>query len=394
MRILYLTNGFPFPLTSGYLRHYFLMRELAKHHAITLLAVVGPSFEPEHAAAMEPFTERVITFRSHGRGRSPAGKMIHWAQGRLLKNSAVHGMRRTIERLLSEESFDVVLFSGKETYPAIEGLNTPPVIADFTDASSMRIRGQMQVALRSKLPVLWVKYRKMRRYERLLLARAAHGLFASVRDRDVLVGGPKPNMTVIPNGVDFEFWTRNSEQLGLNTLIFTGAMNYAPNADAAMHLIRDILPLVEAVIPEVQVLIVGHSPKPALVAEGKRPNVTVTGYVDDVRPYLEQATLFVAPLRFGAGIQNKLLDAMAMQVPVVATSLAAAGLRTENGQMPPLRIADAPDAMAEIICEELQARAADRQPDAGARAYVKAHFDWGVSGSRVHQIIEAIASKA
>ena len=392
MRVLYLTNGFPFPLTSGYLRHYFLIKELAQHHQITLLSVVGPSYEPEHAAAMESFTERVITFRSQGRGRSRPRKAFHWALGQVMRRGAVYEMRAAIRRLLAEESFDVVLFSGKETFAAIDGLPTPPVIADFTDASSMRIKGQMRFARRSKLPGLWLKYLNMRRLERAILARAAHGLFASVRDREALAGGPRPNMTVVPNGVNFDFWTRQSDRLGHRTLVFTGAMNYAPNTDAALHLIRDILPLVAQSIPDVQLLIVGHSPRPALVAAGEQPNVTVTGFVDDVRPYLEQATVFVAPLRFGAGIQNKLLDAMAMQVPVVASSLAAQGLVTEDGEQPPLKIADDPRDVAAAVVEELRAREADPAPDASARAFVEAHFDWGVSGAKVHRIIETVAT--
>lgn len=391
MRVLYLTNGFPFPLTSGYLRHYYLIRELSRWHQITLLSVVGPSFRAQHVEALHPYTERVLTFRSTGRGRSRAGKALAWAQATLLGRTAERAMRATIRQLLVEEPFDAVLFSGKETLAAIDGLRTPPVVADFTDAASMRLRGQIAVSTGPRRLALRFKLARMRRLEAQILARAAHALFASARDRDVLVGGPRPSVTVVPNGVDSAYWQRRSPTLGTGTLVFTGAMNYAPNVDAALHLIQDILPLVQRELPDTRALIVGHSPRPALVAAGNRPGVVVTGYVDDVRPYLEQATLFVAPLRFGAGIQNKLLEAMAMELPVIASPLAAQGLYTEEGAQPPLRVASTPDGFAAAICEELRARASDLAPAAEARRFVMAHFDWEASARRVHEVLHKVA---
>jgi glycosyltransferase involved in cell wall biosynthesis len=393
MRVLYLTNGFPFPLTSGYLRHYYLIRELSQWHQITLLSVVGPSFRAEHAEALRPYTGRVLTFRSSGRGRSRAGKALAWGRATLLRQSPERAMRAAIRQLLAEQQFDAVLFSGKETLAAIDGLRTPPVVADFTDAASQRLRGQIAVSGGLKRLALYGKLIRVQRLERRILARAAHSLFASVRDRDALVGGPHPAMTVVPNGVDTAYWQRRTSTLGQGTLVFTGAMNYAPNVDAALHLIRDILPLVQRELPDTRALIVGHSPRPALVAEGQRPGVTVTGFVDDVRPYLEEATVFVAPLRFGAGIQNKLLEAMAMEVPVIASPLAAQGLYTEDGTPPPLRVASTPEKFAEVICEELRARAADPAPDAGARRFVMTHFDWQVSARRVHEVLQKVVGE-
>jgi len=160
-----------------------------------------------------------------------------------------------------------------------------------------------------------------------------------------------------------------------------------------LYLIRDILPLVQRELPDARALIVGHSPRPALVAEGQRPGVTVTGFVDDVRPYLEQATVFVAPLRFGAGIQNKLLEALAMELPVIASPLAAQGLCTEDGAQPPLRVASTPAEFAAAICAELRARADDPTPDAGARRFVTAHFDWRVSAQRVHEVLQKVVGE-
>jgi polysaccharide biosynthesis protein PslH len=396
MRILYLTNGFPFPLTSGYLRHYFLIKELAQRHTISLLSIVGASFSPEHGAALEPFTERVLTFTSAHKGRS----MQHKALGRLRSlagedqaDEAVQQMGAAIERLLREESFDAVLFSGKRTSPVVKHLKRIPIVVDMCDATSMKIRGSMRYARLSKLPVLLLDYVQVRRTERALAQQAAQLIFASCRDREALLGDVSKQAAVVPNGVDLDFWRRSPQDRGPNTIIFTGAMDYPPNTDAALYLIEEILPLVQQSVPDAQALIVGRDPTPRLIKAGRRSGVTVTGFVDDVRPYLEQATVFAAPLRFGAGIQNKLLEAMAMEVPVVASPLAADGLRTEEGKRPPVQVAGNKQQFAELIIQQLRDRARNPAPDLEARCFVEHHFVWKRSAEKLEQVFATAAGR-
>jgi glycosyltransferase involved in cell wall biosynthesis len=164
-------------------------------------------------------------------------------------------------------------------------------------------------------------------------------------------------------------------------------MDYPPNTDAALYLIEEILPLVRHSIPAAQALIVGRDPPLQLLRAGERPGVTVTGFVDDVRPYLEQATVFAAPVRFGAGIQNKLLEAMAMEVPTVASPLAAGGLRAEDGQQAPLHVAENRRRFAELISRKLVERLSDSAPDAEARRFVAANFSWSRSAAKLEQVI-------
>jgi len=393
MRILYLTNGFPYPLTSGYLRHYFLIRELSQHHAITLLSIVGANFANENIAALAPFTERVLTFTSKSKSGSLRRKVIGRVKslaGGAKADEAVRQMRAAVERMTREEPFDIVLFSGKRTYPAIQDMDTLPLVVDMCDATSMKIRGSVRYTRPARLPLLLLDYAQVRSAERMLIRNAAHLLFASYRDREALVGPTGNHATVVPNGVDLDFWRRSSPERGANTIVFTGAMDYPPNTDAALYLIEEILPLLQCTIPDTRVLIVGRDPTPRLVRAGQRPGVTVTGFVDDVRPYLEQATVFAAPLRFGAGIQNKVLEAMAMEVPVVASPLAADGLRTEDGQQPPVAVARSAREFAELIGRRLRDRASNPAPDSAARCYVESHFLWRRSGEKLEQVIDSV----
>ncbi|MDQ5851408.1 MAG: hypothetical protein M3380_04910, partial [Chloroflexota bacterium] len=138
MRIMYLTNGFPYPLTSGYLRHYFLIRELSQRHAVTLLSITGASFTKEHTAALAPFTERVLTFPLEPKSASFKRNAIRRIHSLIGGDEAVRRMRATVERLLREQHFDLMLFSGKRTFPAIEHLPTLPLVADMCDATSIR----------------------------------------------------------------------------------------------------------------------------------------------------------------------------------------------------------------------------------------------------------------
>lgn len=387
MRIAYLTNGFPYPLTSGYLRHYYLIRELARRHQITLLSVVTRSFTPDHARAMAPYTERVLTFTARRRGGSPLLKGVDRAAALLRGKPEIRQMRAAFHQLLRERPFDAVLLSGKPTYDAVAGVQLP-VVADICDATSVRIRMQMRHATPWRRVALWLHLREACRAEREILRTTEHVVFASDRDRRALAGWQAEHTTVLPNGVDLDYWKRSTSRLGSDTLVFTGAMNYPPNEDAALHLIQEILPLVRRAVPGVQVLIVGHSPTPALVKARQIPGVTVTGFVDDVRPYLEGATVFVAPIRFAAGIQNKLLEALAMELPAVASPAASDGLQTESGNRPPIDTASTPSEFADAIVRQLKRRRENPAPATEGRRYIERHFSWSRGGERLNEIIE------
>jgi len=388
MDILYLTNGFPYPLTSGYLRHYYLIKELSHSHKVTLLSVVGPGFLPEHGAALAPYTERFLTFAATSHGGKRPGKIARRLRALAQPGQAVQAMRQSVAQLAPEAHFDVVI-SGKRTLAALEPVKHLSLVADMCDATSSRIRRSVPYADPLRLPLLWLEYLQMRRTEQSFMRQADHSLFISSRDREDL-GAKGPGTSIVPNGVELEFWRRQSARRGRHTIIFTGAMDYRPNTDAALYLIEEILPLVQREIEGAQLLIVGRDPAPPLVAAGRRPGVTVTGFVEDVRPYLEQATVFAAPLRFGAGLQNKVLEAMAMEVPVVASPLAADGLRTEEGEQPPIHIVEGATSFSAALIRKLKED--NLAPDSKARRFIERNFVWSYSGNKLNHILEHVVN--
>jgi glycosyltransferase involved in cell wall biosynthesis len=390
--ILYITNGFPYPLTSGYLRHYHLIGQLAEHgYRVTLLSIVGRDHLPEHAAAMADRTVGVEVFASADRARGRVSTFRRRLQ-RVLPGGgdpAAGQLAARARTLAASGAIDAVVFSGKRTDAALPALGDLPVVVDMCDATSLRLDRELAVAAGSRRLALRIQRRQVRRTEARMLRRADRSLFASERDREALLPGPPdPTSAIVPNGVDLDYWRRGVGPLGRDALVFTGAMSYGPNVDAAVRLGRRIMPLVRAQRPSAQLSIVGRDPVPTVQALDALPGVTVTGPVPDVRPYLAAASVFVAPLRFGAGIQNKLLEAMAMEVPSVVSDLAADGLRTSEGT-PPVVVVDDDAAFARAIVEALSSADLDPSPDAAARAYVERAFSWQRSGRALAGLIEA-----
>lgn len=393
MRILFITDGFPYPLTSGYLRHYHLIRVLSEKHEVVLFSAVDASFKQEYADAMAPFTSRVMTFMSRAtKSKSLYRRAVKWVRTLMGSNQTLLQMREAFKKLMAEEKFDVVILSGEYTYHVIRDLETPPVISDLCDAYSLRTKGRMKHASPLSLVTLWIKYFDLKRLELSVIKKAKYILFASQRDAVIVPPQFGDKSVILPNGVDTDYWRRSSTQLGRNTIIFTGAMHYPPNNDAALYLITDILPLVKKSHPEIKTLIVGHSPSEKLIdAASQQEGVTVTGFVEDMRPYLEQATLFVAPLRFGSGIQNKVLEALAMELPIVGTSIAADGLYTASSKAPPICVADSTEEFAQMLVQELTARAQNPAPFAEGRAFVEQNFVWTSSIRKLEVILDEMS---
>jgi glycosyltransferase involved in cell wall biosynthesis len=305
-------------------------------------------------------------------------------------------MARTARETRVAARLDVAVSSGKQTLAVLDELGGVPLVVDVTDATSIRLSGAARHADPVRRLRLVAEARAMRRIEASLLARADELVFASRRDCEALLAGRRPvhgAATVIPNGVDLDYWRRATDRLGDSTVVFTGGMHYPPNTDAALTLIRSIMPIVWQERPDARLLVVGRDPTPELVAAGGADaRVLVTGFVDDVRPFLEQATVFAAPLRFGAGIQNKLLEAMAFELPVVASTVAADGLRVDPATPLPITVADEPVPFAQHLVAELDAARADASPRAEVRAYVATHFDWTTSGRHLDEVIRRAAA--
>jgi glycosyltransferase involved in cell wall biosynthesis/thymidylate kinase len=347
---------------------------------------------------MAAHTERILVFRNNDGSTSRAGDIfdkLPLIGGRLKRDlqhrQAIRQMKNAFRQLVLQESYDLVLFHGKDIVSVIEDCNGVPIVVDICDCKSLRILTWMRYAGIAKLPLMVVRYLRARQVEKKLVRKTPYLAFVSSRDREA-IPGLSNSAEVVPIGVDQQYWKRKSNPPSSNSIVFAGVMNYPPNEDAAFFLIDKILPLLRCRVSNLKVFIVGVGPSPTLRQRAQyNPEVTVTGFVDDVRPYLERATISVAPIRHGSGTQNKVLEAMAMEVPVVTTSLVVAGLRAEGGEEPPVYVAKGKKEFAECIAN-LLARGEERARLAvEGRRYVEKHFVWSRSVEKLERMCVAAA---
>lgn len=385
MKLIYITGGFPYPLTSGFLRHYHLLERLARDHEIKLFSMLRNAQEPGDREAVEALGVEVRTFDGYS---TPARRWVAKAarvSPRLVGGGGAE-LRRAVAECVESGWPDAVFFAGKST-GLFQVLGDVPVLVDACDATSMRLESRLAERSGVERVLARIELRTMRSNEDYAGERGDHVIVASRRDGEAL--GWNERMSVVANGVDTAYWTRRAATRPRDTIIFTGKMSYHPNEYAAMQLIHEVLPAVRERRPDARLLIVGTSPRPALVEAGRQPGVEVTGRVDDMRDYLDRATVFAAPIRHGAGIQNKLLEALSMGLPVVASSNASDGL-VVDGERPPVVTTDDLSQMASSIVEALEVADDDPSPITSNREWVAARFDWDASARRVDEILHAI----
>jgi glycosyltransferase involved in cell wall biosynthesis len=259
--------------------------------------------------------------------------------------------------------------------------------------NSTQLRSQLMAA---------VDLARTRRYEARLLTQYDQVVVTSQRDKDALErlahrylpprARPAPT-TVVTNGVDLEYF-RPQETAGprdSRTVIFTGKMSYHANVSAALYFARQVLPRIWAQNPEVQFQIVGKDPPEAVRQLATDGRIQVTGTVDDLRPYLAQATVAVCSALYAVGIQNKVLEAMAMGTPVVSTTAGCAGLATEERRQ--VLTAEDEEEMAAAVLRVLSDPALAGQLSAAGRRYVETHHSWEAGARRLVEVYEQARPK-
>ena len=381
--ILYLVHRIPFPPNKGdKIRSYHLLRFLASRYRVYLGTFVDDPADHAHLGAIQqlcaghkaldlsPLGARVRSLKGLLTGEALTLPYYRDAElaGWVREVVKTHGIRKAVV-------FSSAMVQYVETVPGMR------YVADFVDADSVK---WTQYGSQRAWPLSWLYRREGARlldYERLAATRSVACLFVTQEEADLfssLAPECEDKVLAVQNGVDTEFFSPQHQLASPfapeeTPLVFTGAMDYWPNIDAVCWFAREVLPLIAARRPEVRFYIVGMSPTPTVQALANDERVVVTGKVPDVRPYLQHAAAVVAPLRVARGIQNKVLEAMAMARPVVASPGAATGLTGTTG----VEFEVAPDeqAFAAHVLSVLD-RARGEAMGKRARARVLSDYDW------------------
>jgi len=251
-----------------------------------------------------------------------------------------------------------------------------------------------QYAGRTRWPMSAVYRREWRRlldYERRLAAATVTNVFCTpLEERIFQEQIPGRPSTVMRNGVDLEFFAPSPDTTEEGHLVFTGVMDYYPNVDGCVFFVEEVLPHVRKAFPGVHFSIVGAHPSAEVKRLAEQRGVTVTGFVDDTREWLRRAAVVVAPLRIARGIQNKVLEAMAMGLPLVGTTTATQGVGGEGER--DYLVRDEPEAQAQAVIELLRDPERAREMGAAARRFVVENYTWEAALRPLDGILEACAS--
>lgn len=335
-RVLYLTHRVPFPPDKGdRIRNYHLLRQMARRGKVWLGCLADEPVAADVLAELNRLCERIAVVPVSGTNRwIRAG--ISLASGRSLSEGAFDepGLRNAVRNWTRETSFAAAVVSASSLTPYLRQheLRTVPKIVDLVDVDSQK---WFDYAAAARPPKRWL-YRlegqRIRKLERGLPRWTKARAVVSRAEADVFESCAGPGtMTVATNGVDLDYF-HPIEAKPEPACAFVGAMDYWPNVDGAIWFARDVWPKILAAHPGAEFRVIGRKPTPAVQELAALPGVKIVGQVPDVRPHVASAAVVVAPLRLARGVQNKVLEALAMAKPVVAAPPALAALSAVRGR--------------------------------------------------------------
>ena len=410
-RLLMLYTRFPFPPMFGDRMHvYHHAKELGKDYDVDLLCLASPE-QREQVDALKSVFRQVFCFpldkkqlltSSAWQKQLLTQTLLGMAKSNLKLPAQVAGYRNSeVKKWLEQNasSYDLLYFHHVRSVEWYEDVSVPAVL-DYHDAISLNYKGVLEeVSGPWRLFYQWEQPRLLG-YELSCLNRFSHSFICSPADRDYLLKeyqvrtgeNHSSSISVMPMGVKEELVESNLCAQEEPWIVYLGKMNYLPNEDAVVHFAREVFPLIQDQLgSEARFVIVGAQPSQRVQALAEIPGVTVTGFVDDPNEYLSKARVVVAPLRIGAGIQNKVLESMALSKAVVASSLAASGIEgaTNGGN---LLIADSPHKMTEAIVSLWDSKALRKELGHQARELIRSRYTWSKVGIQLRARIADIFS--
>jgi glycosyltransferase involved in cell wall biosynthesis len=432
--ILILTPQFPYPPHQGTtIRNYNLIAGLAQRHALHLLSFGDPAKSrdtPLHDVCASVQVVRPPQRTTAGRLRG----LLFSRRPDMAQRLPSAQFRAALDITLERVDPDVVEVEGIELAQYLfqaagrRGTKARPLLvfddhnAEYvlqqrafeTDAAYLGPLGR-RVASSAPDPSTegagslrrwvgaaysWVQWRRLRRYERRACLAADRVVAVSEADADALRRlVPEVEPVVVPNGVDMAYYTTPVDPLtpgdeagapGVRDVVFTGKMDFRPNVDAVLWFAREVLPGIREASPGTRLWVVGKDPHPRLAPLAADPGVELTGWVNDVRPYIAAAGVYVIPLRIGGGTRLKVLEAMAMGRPIVSTALGCEGFDLVPGQE--LVVADTAEAFAGAVIDLFRDEARRARLGRAARRFAGARYDWRMIVPRLERVYDTPAS--
>ena len=392
MNILFLSLRCPYPPNRGdRIRNYYFIKHLAKKHRVTLVSFVESTDDIQIAKPLNQICDQV-EYVFFNRKRA----LLSSALGSFSKDPfQVHywkslEMQQKVDELLNKDQFDLIHAHLFRMGQYVSAYKDGSKVLDLCDSLALNLKRRSQLDKGIHLPLLKWEANRVKKYEVEMMRAFDYGTVVAQPDFDYLMAEDSNlKLAVIPVGIDLDYYTQFEpvQNETVPHLLFTGTMSYFPNVDAVCYFYHQILPLIQEKLPAVHLSIVGTNPKKS-VRKLAGVDVTVTGSVSDTRPYFDQASVFVSPMRSGSGLQVKHLEAMAMGLPIVTTPLGANGLEGVWGEH--LSVAETPEDFAEKTIQLIQNPQKRQEMGLAGQKLVRQKYDWRILGQQLEQVYQQV----
>ena len=397
MKILLLTPFLPYPpRATSKVRPFNWLKHLSAKHQISLVSFIDSAAEKGYADQLRGYCRQVVTvLRKEKGGILPRSlNLFQKAPYFVVKQFQSAAMQEQAKRILSENEFDVIHAVSLAMTQYAAGAEGASRVVEAVDCLTRNYLQQYRLPLGIRDRVLaYIDWTKMKRYEPAAFSCFDECILANPTDKEFIRPLlPDTPVDVIPYGVDLDYFKPQGVDEEFPSLVFTGSMNYIPNADAVGYFCSEILPRIEKEYPGIKVYVLGRDDRGRIKRYiAGRKNVIYPGFVGDVRPFLSKASIFICPLRMGTGIKNKVLEAMAMAKPLVSSSVGLEGIDLKDRES--VLVADDPATFSRAVSELIADRGLRGRLGAEARQVAERDHSWRMLAGRVDEVYSRIAGK-
>ena len=381
-KMMVITSRFPYPLDKGdKLRAYHQIKELAKECEVHLVSLSNKNIHEKDKNELEKICKSVSIYKLNKLQSvlSLFGALFNKKpfQVALFYNKNIHKKIKKKTREINPNHIYCQLIRCAEYVK--DEFDIPKTI-DFMDVLSKGIERRISTSPFYLKKILETEAERLKIYENIMFEYFDNHAIISLQDQELIYHVKREEIAIIPNGIDTHFFSPDSKIKKKYTLLFNGNMQYQPNVKSAIYIVTHILPLVKEKIPRVSLLISGTSPTKE-VQELASDAVTVSGWMDDIRDAYNQAIIFIAPMQIGTGLQNKLLEAMAMEMPCVTSKLANNALNAKTNDE--ILIGNSKEEYAELIIKLINDSSKREALGKNGQTYVRNNFNWETSTKKL-----------
>ncbi|MDC1370280.1 glycosyltransferase [Flavobacteriales bacterium] len=377
-KLVVITSRFPFPLDKGdKLRAYHQIKELAKSMEVHLISVTNSSVPESDKKVLENLCASVTIHKLNKIGlvwslfKSLFNKKPF--QVALFYNKVIHNkISKQIKELNPNHIYCQLIRCAEYVKDEYDIRKT----IDFMDVLSKGIERRITSSSFYLKKLLKIEAERLKVYEHIMFEYFDNHSIISLQDQELIYHTKRENITIIPNGIDSDFFKPDANLVKKYTLLFNGNMQYQPNVKSAQYIVEHVLPIVIAKYPEANLLISGTSPTKEVLALASE-SVTISGWIDDIRDAYNSAHIFIAPMQIGTGLQNKLLEAMAMKMPCVTSKLANNALNATPGNE--ILIGNSKEEYAQLIINLIENNNMSSEIGKAGQDYVCQNFNWASS---------------